>query len=747
MKKMTHCVLNTSSHRTVRLGTLVLCAALLGGYSLLAGDGKDGKSPIAPEQAEPTYNNWLDLSLGGLLISGDKAQFHQEHSVSGPVFGGIEDMHLEKSFANKAQLSLDAHAIFDNNDYKVKLELSQADVGYIKAGFTEFRTWYNGNGGYFPFDNLFIRPYPNDDLALDRSNTWIELGLREPTLPEITLRYEHVVRNGLVDSTEWGSDNLTLMPTKGQNNAVRKIAPAFRDMNEKRDIITLDIKKTFAKTDFDLGMRYEYTNNYDTLNTQNLPGTLGTLAKNTHNIPLAASGYYTTETDENRMNLFNGNYSSVTRFNDHLWLTLGYSYTSAFNSTGGSQINGPDYDSNFGNGYFLLNNQLVYVNGSEFLNLSGGSQSGQNVGTLNLMWMPTDDLTITPSVRFENNDTQSDSLFFTTLNQTNKTVGGVPIVVAKPGVSPTPTYISSTDDIFNVAESLELRYTGVKNWVFYAQGDWEEENENRLDSSPGTGSASSIRALNATVTRLKQKYDAGANWYPLPRLNLSMQYYHQCEQYDQTFHFEDPTQGNQRLLDQNWSTDDVNMRVTWMALSNLSLVSRYDYQKTLIYSQWKSVAAPGFVTGNGESGKITDNMFSECLTWNPVNRLYIQGNVSYVLNNTNSPAANEVPAIQKFSNDYWTASLGTGFAIDDKTELQANYTFYRATDYVNNDLFGMPYGSDATEHEISVGITRQIAKNVRVMLKYSFDYYRDPAAGGYNNYDAQTIYSCMQIRF
>jgi hypothetical protein len=298
-----------------------------------------------------------------------------------------------------------------------------------------------------------------------------------------------------------------------------------------------------------------------------------------------------------------------------------------------------------------------------------------------------------------------------------------------------------------VAEILDIRYTKVKDWVFYAQGDWEEENEDRVDFSPGTGAASSIRSLNSNIERIRQKYTIGANWYPLARLNLSVQYYHQNEFFDQAFNFDDPSQGNQRILDQNWNTDDVNFRVTWRALSDLSLVSRYDFQHTLIDSDWESSAPPAVALPSGESSDMVNHMLSECIMWNPMNRLYFMGNVSYVLGSMHSPASYETPAVLNFNNNYVTASVGAGYSIDDKTELTANYTYYRANDYENNVLIGMPYGTNTTENDFSVGISRQISKNVRLMVKYSFDMYKDQLYGGLDNYTASTIYSSVQIRF
>ncbi len=84
--------------------------------------------------AEPHYNNWIELSIGGLITNGDTALFEQEHHISGDVFGGIQDLHYEQTFDKNGQFSIDGHAIFDTDDYDLKLELSKPDLGYIQRG-------------------------------------------------------------------------------------------------------------------------------------------------------------------------------------------------------------------------------------------------------------------------------------------------------------------------------------------------------------------------------------------------------------------------------------------------------------------------------------------------------------------------------------------------------------------------------------------------------------------------------------
>ena len=108
-------------------------------------------------------------------------------------------------------------------------------------------------------------------MHIDRGEAWVELGLRVPDWPEITIRYSHEFRDGQKDSTTWGDTTLTGLPV----NPTRKIAPSFRDIDETRDIFHFEMSKTFGNTDVLLGMRYEHTKDDDSLNMERGAGQVG----------------------------------------------------------------------------------------------------------------------------------------------------------------------------------------------------------------------------------------------------------------------------------------------------------------------------------------------------------------------------------------------------------------------------------------------------------------------------------------
>ena len=714
----------------VGLVALCFCLATVTAFGTDETDSKSTTTAATEEQPEEP-KNWIELGFDGVIVDGDRAQFEQEHRLPrDQVFGGIQDLHYEHAIGSDAQLVLDGHAIFDTNDYKLQLTLSKQELGYVQFGYDEFRSWYDGNGGFFPPNGQFFNPaFP--EMHIDRGDVWVELGLRMPELPEITLRYSHEFRDGQKDSTDWGDTTLTGIP-----DAIRNIAPAYRNIDETRDIVTFDIAKTFGNTDVLLGMRYEHAKNDDSLNTWQGAGQVA---------PVLPGGQrFATQHQQNDVDLFSGHAITETRFSDSLWFTAGYSYTTAQNDLSGTRIFGNEFDAPFG--------EVIPTLGQSdhaYLNLAGTAQVDEHVINANLFWLPAKQLSVVTAFRYTHEDQDSFSSFLAVEPFFNLP----PFTPANPEggfhyLPPTPASGARSSDYDRFAQNLELRYTGVADWTFYAEAELEEEygHVNEFQTRD-----ESLTPLDKDTQFIGQKYSVGANWYPRPRLNLSAQYFHQIASYDNDlFGSQD-----QRLIGQDWNTDDVNVRITLRpdiprVLGTLSLVTRYDFTRTSIDSRW---AVDGFALGVEQTGVTTQHVITESINWNPLARLYLQTDLSYVLSQTDTPASsinlspNTSPTVVAFRNDYWTITAGGGYIINDKTDLHASYTFYRANDYFNNSGVALPYGLGATEHSASATLTRQLSKQVRLLLTYTYFDYTDETFGGHNNYQAHSIFSSLQFRF
>jgi hypothetical protein len=700
--------------------------------------GKDGKSTAAATttEEETEYKNWIELGIGGTITHGDRAQFEQEHHLPGDeVYGGISDMHYEHGVGEKATLTIDGHALWDINDYDIKVKLEEPKFGYIAAGFTEFRSWYDGNGGFFPPHGGTWFPPFFPEMHIDRGDVWVELGLRVPDLPEITIRFSHMFRDGQKDSTTWGDTTLTGLTV----NSTRKIVPSFRDIDETRDILSFDASKTFGNTDALLGMRWEHIEDFDDLKMERNAGQINPP-------PVAGRQRFVTQKLNDDIDLFSGHAITETRWSDSLWFTSGYSYTTLENDVSGSRIFGTHFDSAFGEPVPTLGQR-----DHAFLDLAGIANVSYHVVNSNILWMPLPDLSIIGGFRYTHESQDNNDMFlaeepvantapFTPTNPK----GGFHFGPAQPV---TGERISNYD---RFAERLDLRYTGIKDWLFYAEAEWEEETGHVFENQQNVGQDEEVLEDKDTDF-LGQKYVVGLTWYPMARLNLAAQYYHKIASYDNDL-FE---ASGQRLVGQDWNTDDANIRVTITpkipaCLGTLSLVSRYDFIYTTIDGKWALDTEP---LNEEQTGKITKHLIAETITWNPLARLYLQADGSVVLNQTETPASeinlipNTSPTVVNFRNDYWTVSAIAGFLLDDKTDLNAGYSFFCANDHFKNTRVGLPYGLGATEHTVSAGIGHQFNKQIRVTLKYTYFNYDDSTFGGHNDYEGHSIFSGLQYRF
>jgi hypothetical protein len=714
---------------------VLVCAGTFAAAVVRAGETTDGKAVTTTTEEAPAYNNWIELGIGGTIVNGDDAQFEQEHRLpANTAYGGIQGLHFEQTFDKDALFSVDGHAIWDTNDYDIQVQLSKPKLGYIKAGFSEFRSWYDGNGGFFPHNDVFFEP-PIPEMHIDRGDAWIELGLRVPDLPEITIRYEHEFRQGMKDSTIWGDTALTGLAV----NPTRNIVPSFRDIDETRDIFSFEASKTFGNTDVLLGMRYEHNDNDDSLNMERNAGQINPP-------PVAGRQRFVTQHDNTDVDLFSGHGITETRFSDSLWFTAGYSYTTLENDLSGTRIFGTHFDSAFGEPVPTLGRF-----DEAFIDLAGMAQTNEHLFNANLFWMPLESLAIVTGFRYthESEDNNSTFLTFPVPNLPNTP----PFTPNNPqgGLHfgpPIPTFGERMADYDRFAQRLELRYTGIKDWLFYFEGEWEEEcgHVNEFQN-PGED------PLDKDTNALYQKYTIGSNWYPTMRLTLSGQYYHKIASYSEDI----TTAEFPRLVDQDWNVDDLNVRITFRpqipaSLGTLALVTRYDFVHTSIDGQWE-IFSDGELLSELQTGEIKKHVITESINWNPLARFYLQANVSYTLNQTDTPANNislapqTSPTVTNFRNDYWTVDSGFGYIIDDKTEFYADYSFYCANDHFKNAVVAVPYGEGATEHSVSATLTRQLAKNVRLLLRYGYFNYRDELSGGHNNYRAHSLYSGLQVRF
>jgi hypothetical protein len=666
-------------------------------------------APMTPEQmfegGTNSYNNWIEFSTGGFFTRGNHASFQQQHQIWGGAFGGIAGSHFGTNLDKTTTLSLDARAIAEEDDYKLKLSVEREKLGYLRLSYREFRTWSDGDGGFFPPADMNY-PLANDALGLDRGAFSFEAGLTPEKGINAAFKYTHTFREGQEASTIWGDTH----PAGGASG--QGLSPSFADIHERADSFQLDLSDHVKSTDLGLGLHFETGKMDDTLKITEFRGE-----------PIQQR---ITDQQGASYDGFDVHTFTETSLKTNLLLSSGFSFSRLDNTFFGSRIYGSDFDAGY-----APNAQY----GSGYYNLSGSSHLNEYVMDLNLLYKPAPDFTIIPSVRVQKDYSDESSSGFETLG------ASLPVALAGNG---------DASDL-DVRGRLDFAYRGFTNWVLHARVDLTDT-EGNLDQYGGLipiggigvpGVQSGIDERNFI-----QKYTAGARWYPSRRVTVDAGGYYKLDVY----HYDsslDSTPNNSftrypgYLEMQKFATYDGNVRLTWRLLPNLSLSGRYEYQ-------WSTIdTAPDALAGlpDVESSIMRSHILAQDITWTPWSRLCLQTGFNYVLSDTETPASDVTQAILDSRNNYWSLNFSGGLVLDNKTDLNVSYFYYQADDYSNNSLDGVPYGAGGQEHSITATLTRRISDRIRVSLKYGYFRCLDSSSGGNADYGVSLVYATLRYRF
>src|SRR6185369_17137109 len=289
------------------------------------------------------------------------------------------------------------------------------------------------------------------------------------------------------------------------------------------------------------GLRYEISSSDNSLNLRRNPG--------------QSNDRYVTQREGVDTDLFNVHAFTETAFSEKVLLTMGYSFTTLDSDISGYRLYGSTYDPD-------LAQRLPSPD--TFQGVSGGSQLHQHVANLNLMLRLTDYLVLVPALRVEKQNTDGLSDYDSP---------------AAP-FSSFPYEATSHRGLLDVSESLELRYTRLTNWVFYARANWLEGSGDLRESWDNLGTGANVVNRSTDDDRFWQKYSVGAHWYPLRGLNFSGEYYHKIDENDYSHHVDSTPNALTSLPStlypaflnaQELTTDDANFRVAWRPHATLSL--------------------------------------------------------------------------------------------------------------------------------------------------------------------------------
>ena len=657
------------------------------------------------EGGDESFSNWIEFTFGGFFTRGNRAEAQSRHQLRDGPFGGIQDLHYETEVAKGTRFTLDGRALFDERDYRLSLALEREEVWYLRLEAEQSRLWSNAaGGGYGPAGRWYF--FPGEEVwGLDRSTLGLEAGLSLKNLPRARFRYEHRTRDGLRDATTWGLAH----PSSDDPGLTLGVAPAFYELNERSDRFELDLTHRIKKTDVGLGVRYETAELDNARKVLEFPGE-----------PVERK---LTDRQGTQYDLFSAHSWAESWLRKNLFFSAGYLYAQLDSDFSGSRIYGTDFDVGYVPGYPLGYTTLV-----------GGAQQREHVFNVNLMAQPARTWTVIPSLRVQQLDWDADS-------QGRGTQGRAGALFAA----------QSERNLLDVRERLEIRYTGLTNWVWYAVGDWTQ-GEGNLEENGGLSLVGGIGVppiqRKTEDSRFFQKYALGTRWYATRWATAEAGGYFKRHAYDYDHQFDSTPNGSLNrypayLVFQSFETWDGHLGLTLRPWTKLTLISRYEYQQSTVETEPDPISR----LSRTESAELTSHIVNQSIAYTPWSRLTLQGSWSYVWSRIQTPARDVTRALLAAQNNYWMAQLNALCVLDDRTDLNLGYFYYRADNFEDTWADGLPLGVGAEEHGITGAWTRRLSARLRLSLRYGYAHHRDETFGQSRNYEAHWVASTLQYRF
>ncbi|MBI5691899.1 MAG: hypothetical protein HZC55_17600 [Verrucomicrobia bacterium] len=650
----------------------------------------------------------ITVGGGGSLLDGDRPSFQQVMQQKKDGYGGIEEFKVT-SEAKDSVFKFEARLLPGNDDYRVAIRYDKNDRYYVDAGYEQFRVWSDGSGGVFlPMNVSFVMF--NEDLSLSRAKLWAEFGAWTADKTLFKFRWERRTRNGTKSSTHWADSNL--VGTFG----TRSIVPTFYDVDDQTDDFSISVSNT-SKEDVKWGATLRYT---DTKIDDR---------RYERRRPFETADRIVTHKDESKNDIFTAHGFYEKKVSEQLTVTAGALRTTLDGVIEGSRIYGQTYDPVYDPAYLRRQQR-----DEGYYNLEGTSEIKQTILNANAVYLPAKHWSVRGSLRFENSHQETIAEFV----ETNIGAG--------------PAFAAILEDVEGEhkkswdewGEGLEVRYTGQPNVVYSAKAEWiqgqgDHEEERMIHH---TGQLTVDRDLE--YKRNSQKYSLGANWYFRPGLTLAAQYYWKGNTNDYNARRDNTsnilTSGDRYpafITDQDFETNDFNVRLSWRPVTGLNLVSRYDYQKGKIISQDAGL-------GKVDSAEMKSHILSQSATWSPAGSYYFTGNVNVTYDTLTTPT---LAFTQNQDNNYVNASLGGGWVVGKQDDLYADYSWFRANNFIDRSATLIPFGLSQKTQQASLTWVRRQSENLLYTVKYGYVTNRDQTWAGLNDFDAHVIYAKVQYKF
>jgi hypothetical protein len=725
-----------------------VAGAIAGALLLLsAAHAAETAKPAKETDAFPVFDNYITFGGTATDLSGAKPAFQARTQTAKQGAAGIEEMSYNYELSKQTNLQVDGKALPGAENYLLQFRLTKNEVGSFEAGYKQFRTFYDGAGGFFPLNNAWLPLYQRA-LYVDRSKFFVNATIALPKRPVFTFRYNSERRDGRKDSTIWGDTDRTGVPimslsTLNLISANRKIVPAYLDLNERQETWEASVRHTIGKTTGVFTLAGNRIDNVDTRTIDRYPGELKPFPAIPSNpvivVPPSLANNQNKGFDrqgfrENGLTVGGRVETAVT---EKITVFTSGNYRHANEDVAGSRLINGSLATAVGPvspvGAFTSGGRPPYS-----YNSVGQMKTNSWVGNVGVQTKLIKDLRVDVAVKAEEYKT-SGATIATYVN--NLVVPATGAVTESLVTAPNSYKISERP----WTPQVDVRYTGIKNVAVFALWDYRTSpsDERTTYTSVGPSGTLIVPSTLLTTDKIKEKHSnlkVGANWTVSPKVTLRGEFF--TKDHENNFNGYGTSLGSYYTLD--YDIYGARLTATVKPLPTVSFNTRYVAQRGK-----GTVMEDGFITGDSNDTRRYE--IAETIDWNPNKVVYVQANVNLVYDRTSTAypraggTANDV--LHNADNNYWNGSIITGFIVDKNTDAQFQTTYYKANNY--NPALAVatdPYGQGVRDYSITFGIKRKFTSRLIGSAKLGYLNSNSETTGGFSNYKGAVGYASVTYR-
>jgi hypothetical protein len=654
-----------------------------------------------------------------IFVDGDSGRFREHHWMKEGYVGGISDFSAHHTFANGTALSAEGHALIDQNDLGSELALEKEGLGFVELNFSEFRKYFDGNGGVYHLFSTLGAPDTDRDLKLDIGKLEVETGLTLEGLPELTFLYEREYKDGLKTKLSWGESEET--PATG--NATRNIVPTWLEVDEIVDVFEFGASDEIAGFALSGEQRWELVRSEALREELDLSTTHSSGDDKIRRQDLAPEATLMTTTLKAERGFQDNKafFSSAYRFN-HM-NNREFESLSEHNGLTGALTN------------FTYPEQKP--NSRADTDYDAHTWVGGAVTKL------TNTLSLISRIKSEIIKRHSNSSYNKDYFITNSATGAS---TAADGVlDGADTNLADTKGRI-WGESFSLRFTGIPKTALYTDLELEQARlllreslvtvDLLADANDATNSANSANFDRETVILVRRGiWTLGGHFSPWTFLNLTAQVRRRINNQDYDDQRENPLANIRSAFIDGISThtDEFVTRATYRPFRWLRSSFRYQFRDD-DYSTWVEREAR-VKTGS------TSHIYTYDATLQPLRDILLLGSFSRQTALTETPArygatTTNIPA---FHADVNTWLFSADYTPTPQLVLTNSFQYSRARNFNDFTANGMPYGADFDQVNLTTGLSWSPKDDTSLSAEYAFYHYQPNSNWGTGDYDAHLI--------